>query len=91
MNSRALLEGTWSGNNILGEELEYVRSVLVEERKPWSDRMSLQSATLRTHPVPAVQSRQAEVRAVGAHSQDISEVMDFTPAEQTTDLAALLL
>ena len=27
------MDGSWDGHNVLGEELEYVREVLIEERK----------------------------------------------------------
>ena len=38
LESQELLEGSWDGENVLGEELEYVREILIEERKPWQER-----------------------------------------------------
>ena len=92
LESKELNEGSWDGKNVLGEELEYVREILIEERKPWNERF--QGLGLRIPPplrgdqLAATQPEQVPHTAPAAdtHTPGIHQPMDITTESHSTRL-----
>ena len=87
LESRELMDGSWDGHNVLGEELEYLREVLIEERKPWQERLPglvprippPDHLALPTHAERAPEREPADTRGE-------PQPMDITPKTHSTRL-----
>ena len=87
LESKELLDGSWDGENVLGEELEYVREILIEERKPWQER--LPGMVPRMPPLPerlavTAPHAQGDTEPVSTHSEH--QPMDTTTKHYSTRL-----
>ena len=87
LESRELMDGSWDGHNVLGEELEYVREVLIEERKPWQERLPglVPQIPPPDHLAAPTRAEQAPERQP-ADTRGEHQPMDITPKTHSTRL-----